>query len=129
VDRGWGDHVVFGFTLMAFATSIYLLGSARAAAPSARLLAATRPLRWLGRHSYEVYLTHIVVLAAMRNVVDRGGLSYAARLPWLALFLALSCVAAALMARFVAEPANMALRRWLGGSTAAAARALPIAAE
>ncbi len=126
---GWGDHVVFGFTLMAFAAAVYLLASAQASPPSPRLLAASRPLRWLGRHSYEIYLTHIVVLAALRDVVDRGGLSYAARLPWLALFLALSCVAAALMARFVAEPANVAIRRRLGRGSPAAPRARPAAAE
>lgn len=108
---GWGEHVVFGFTGMALAAAIYLLAGANAGAMPARALAWTRPLRWMGRHSYEIYLTHIVVLAAMLNLVDRKALSYAARLPWMALFLALACVAGALMARYVAEPANAAIRR------------------
>ena len=67
---------------------------------------------------------HIIVLAGMRNVVDKAGLGYAERLPWLALFLAASALVAALVARHVSEPANAALRRrFRGAATAAPARA------
>jgi peptidoglycan/LPS O-acetylase OafA/YrhL len=67
-------------------------------------------LRWLGRHSYEVYLFHIIVLALMRNLLSRDDVSYDTRLPLLCLFVALSVVVAALVARYVSEPANMAIR-------------------
>ena len=60
----------------------------------------------------------------MRNVVDKAGLGYAERLPWLALFLAATALAAALVARTVSEPANAALRRrFLGAAAPAPARA------
>jgi peptidoglycan/LPS O-acetylase OafA/YrhL len=68
-------------------------------------------LRWFGRHSYEIYLFHIIVLALMRNLVDQQQLGYAARLPWLLLFLTLTALVAVGVARSVAEPANAALRR------------------
>ena len=106
--RGIEGHEVFGFTLVSLASGVFLLGSS---APSATERAPrVSVLRWFGRHSYEIYLFHIIVLAAMRNVVDKAHLSYGARLPWLLLFLCLTALAAALVARYVSEPANAALR-------------------
>ncbi|MYN18830.1 acyltransferase family protein [Rugamonas sp. FT107W] len=107
--RGIEGHEVFGFTLVSLASGVFLLGSS---APSATERAPrVSVLRWFGRHSYEIYLFHIIVLAGMRNVVDKAHLSYGARLPWLLLFLCLTALAAALVARYVSEPANAALRR------------------
>jgi len=107
--RGIEGHEVFGFTLVSLASGVFLLGSS---APSATERAPRMSvLRWFGRHSYEIYLFHIIVLAGMRNVVDKAHLSYGARLPWLLLFLCLTALAAALVARYVSEPANAALRR------------------
>lgn len=108
--RGIDGHQVFGFTLVALASGVFLLGSSATVAAAQR--APRRSvLRWFGRHSYEIYLFHIIVLAGMRNVVDKAHLSYGARLPWLLLFLCLTALAAALVARYVSEPANAALRR------------------
>ena len=119
--RGIGGHEVFGFTLIALASAAFITGAT--AVPAARD-GRPGPLQWLGRHSYELYLFHIIVLAGMRNVVDKAGLGYAERLPWLALFLAATALAAALVARTVSEPANAALRRrFLGAAAAAPARA------
>ncbi|WP_332855295.1 acyltransferase family protein [Duganella sp. S19_KUP01_CR8] len=109
--RGIEGHEVFGFTLVALASGVFLLGSS-AQAPAAQRAPRWSLLRWFGQHSYEIYLFHIVVLAGMRTVVvDKTHLSYAARLPWLLLFLCLTALAAALVARYVSEPANAALRR------------------
>lgn len=112
--RGIDGHEVFGFTLVALASGVFLLGSS---APSVTDRAPRwLVLRWFGRHSYEIYLFHIIVLAGMRNVVDKAHLSYGARLPWLLLFLCLTALAAALVARYVSDPANAALRRSRIGS-------------
>ncbi|MEO7579174.1 MAG: acyltransferase, partial [Massilia sp.] len=109
--RGIAGHEIFGFTLVALASAVYLLG---AADPRQGGVSGGQPgawLRWAGRHSYELYLFHILVLALMRNVLSREELSYGARLPWLLLFLGLSALVAALVARYVGDPANAALRR------------------
>jgi len=69
------------------------------------------PLRWMGRHSYELYLFHIVVLACMRDLVPRDALANGAKPLWLIVFVALSCIAAAVVSRYFTEPANRALRQ------------------
>lgn len=109
--RGIGGNEALGFTMIALASAAFLLASANDTAPGWCTGRASAALRWLGRHSYEVYLFHIIVLAALRNVVTKEQLGYDARLPWLLVFLALSALAAALVARYVSEPANAALRR------------------
>ena len=106
--RGIDGHEIFGFTWIAVASAAFLTGSMVAAPARQR---RPGPLQWLGRHSYELYLFHIIVLAGMRNVVDKAGLAYAERLPWLALFLAATALAAALVARHVTGPANAAIRQ------------------
>ena len=108
--RGIAGHEIFGFTEVALASAAFIVG----AAGSGRL---ARPgmLQWFGRHSYEIYLFHIIVLAAMRNLQTKATLSYAARLPWLLLFLVATALIAAMVARYVSEPANARLRRRIGG--------------
>ncbi len=108
---GIDGHETFGFSAIAVSTSILLLTSPpvpRADGSPARVL---EPVRWLGRHSYELYLFHIVVLALMRDLVPRDGLGYAMKLPWLALFVVLSAGIAGAVSRFFSEPANALLRR------------------
>jgi peptidoglycan/LPS O-acetylase OafA/YrhL len=111
--RGIRGNEVWGFSLVALCTALYVVGSARDAGRSFATGRATAFMRWFGRHSYELYLFHIIVLASMRNVWDKHTLPAAAWLPWLMLFVTISALAAMLVARFVSEPANRALRKRL----------------
>jgi peptidoglycan/LPS O-acetylase OafA/YrhL len=108
---GIAHHVVWGFTEIAAGTALFLYASAHAAPLGPRALALTASLRWLGRHTYELYLVHIIVLAALQDVTGRAEMTHDLRLPWMALFLLLSCAAAAATARWVAQPVETALRR------------------
>ncbi|MFZ4875863.1 acyltransferase family protein [Janthinobacterium sp. Mn2066] len=110
--RGIAGHEMFGFSLIALAAAGILLGSHGETRPGWTTGWLAGPLRWAGRHSYELYLFHIIVLAAMRNVVTKAELSYAMRLPWLCLFIAVSAFVAMLVSRQVSEPVNAALRGW-----------------
>jgi peptidoglycan/LPS O-acetylase OafA/YrhL len=119
---GIHGHEAFGFSVMACFAALYLVGAARSDdAPGSRWLS---PLRWLGRHSYELYLFHIIVLALMRSVFARGELQPLAWTGWLLLYLALSSLVATLVAARIADPANAWLRQRLlrtNGGTGVAA--------
>lgn len=106
---GIGGHEALGFSGIGIATAVLMLVASEA--PPGRWLASlpARGLRWLGSHSYEVYLFHIIVLAGMRNITDKEHLAYEWKLPWLLVFVAASTCVAALVARFIGRPAN----RWL----------------
>jgi len=68
----------------------------------------TAPIRWLGRHSYEVYLTHefVVVWGTMLYAKLHSG-----PLPvWFIAIAALSALPGAILARYFSEPLNRRLR-------------------
>jgi len=107
---GIHDHEAFGFTAVAASSAVLVWcasASTGAGWADARGLA---PLRWAGRHSYELYLYHIIVLAAMRELVPRAQMGVDWKLPGLLLFIATSAGVAALVARYFSEPINAALR-------------------
>lgn len=108
--RGIYTHEIWGFSMIALCAAVYLTGSFNDGASGLATGRMTRFVRWFGRHSYELYLFHIIVLAALRNLLDRKDLPAIAWLPWLALFLCLSALIAMLVARFISEPANRAIR-------------------
>lgn len=112
--RGFGgSHKILGFTLIALATAAIILGCLTPKAASARAHLAARAPAWLGRHSYELYLFHIIVLGLMREIVPGPHLSDLWQVPWLALYVGLSALCAGLAARRLGDPANRALRRRL----------------
>nr|WP_314072452.1 acyltransferase [uncultured Roseococcus sp.] len=110
--RGIRGHETFGFTLIAFGTAALLVvihGEApRRPAHRNPFLAA---IRWMGRHSYELYLFHIIVLGLMRGAWPRGTLAYGDKGMAMAAFVGLSALAAWTVARFYTEPLNARLRQ------------------
>jgi len=72
------------------------------------------PIRWFGRNSYEVYLTHMMVIFAVlpaAKYLDAGN-------RWVILWYSLMITAAGIfgwcIAHFYSEPMNRRLRRSVG---------------
>jgi peptidoglycan/LPS O-acetylase OafA/YrhL len=120
------DQGAWSITVFALATAAFLVGNSIPADVPGR--GAWAPLRWLGRHSYEVYLFHLVVLGTMRTLVPPAEMGHAGKLPWLILFVIFSALLAFLIARFFAEPANRAIRRLFVADRFAVLSAVGIAA-
>jgi peptidoglycan/LPS O-acetylase OafA/YrhL len=70
----------------------------------------TAPLRWFGRNSYEVYLTHMLVVWLMVWVFFHFHQSVNAAPLWFLVTTALTGVLGYLLARLYSEPVNRALR-------------------
>ncbi len=106
---GWSLMRFFGRTgldgtVLALGTCLVMIGSVLRGATSGSW---TAPVRWLGRHSYEVYLTHefAVVWGTQLYLRLRGGLA-----PWYAGILLVSAALGAVVARYYSEPMNERLR-------------------
>ncbi len=94
-------------TVLGFGTCLVMLGSVLRGRTGRAWLA---PVRWFGRRSYEIYLTHefgVVWLTALYVRLRRGS-----PLLWIAAEVALAAVLGALVARWYSEPMN----RWLRGA-------------
>ena len=113
---GIDGHEAFGFTAVAACTATYIW-ACTGVDVSTPLGALARPLLWMGRHSYELYLFHIIVLALMRQLLHLEQLNSATWFLWLAAFLGASASVSALVSRQVSEPANAAIRRWRLGTS------------
>ncbi|PTR34147.1 peptidoglycan/LPS O-acetylase OafA/YrhL [Luteibacter sp. OK325] len=107
--RGIGGNEAFGATQLGLAAAIFLVAVSRLP-PGKLARRAGRPLAWLGSHSYELYLFHIVVLGVMVELVPRAAMTPERKLPMLALFLVLSAAFAWGVARFFGDPLNRRLR-------------------
>ena len=132
----------FGFSAMAAGTALVLWGAGqvvgvkvRSAHPhptsrwpggASRIWQAPGALlRWFGRHSYELYLFHIIVIGLLRVALPSSQVAPAAKPLWLLGYLAASAAVAAAVARFYAEPMNRWLRRSKLTPAVATARAPP----
>jgi peptidoglycan/LPS O-acetylase OafA/YrhL len=101
---------VFGVTGIALGTAVLLIGAhADRARASARGLA---PLRWSGKHSYELYLFHLVVLGALRTLYPPSAAHGNEKLLLLGVYLVLSFAVSALIARGYATPVERLVKRW-----------------
>lgn len=92
-------------TVLIVGTALFIWGSVLRGSGRAAWL---EPVRWFGRHSYEVYLSHEFAVIAVLTVfakIHRGPTS-----AWIVAVLASSAVLGLILARFFSEPMNRALR-------------------
>lgn len=92
-------------TMLALGTCFIMFATVQRGGIGTRWMA---PIRWFGRHSYEVYMTHefIIVWGTMLYIrTQRGPL-----LLWLAAMFLLTAPLGALVARYFSEPLNARLR-------------------
>ena len=104
---------VYGVSLMAMATAILLMLQA-----GATPVHATRPspLGFCGRLSYELYLFHLIVLAASQTIWPAPAATGDSRVVLLAAYLVLSIGLAAVIGRWFSSP----LDRYFRGASAPA---------
>lgn len=123
---GIHGHEAFGFTAVAASTAVLVWCASASTGAGWADAGGLAPLRWAGRHSYELYLFHIIVLAAMRELVPRAQMGADWKLPGLLLFITTSAAVAALVARYFSEPINAALRARFDIARAPARSARPV---
>jgi peptidoglycan/LPS O-acetylase OafA/YrhL len=103
----WVEHSKTMPTLLSAGVCLVMLGSTLRGRPGWRL---TFPLRWTGRLSYEIYLTHELVIWPLVLLFYRAG-----RGPVAGIFVAILVLILAVgyaVTRLISEPAN----RWLRGA-------------
>jgi peptidoglycan/LPS O-acetylase OafA/YrhL len=102
-------------TILEIFTATLLMGFAerkesRSRPPLAVLTAPLRPLQWLGKNSYETYLTHSFAAIFLAQIFDAG------RFPFqsiIGLYVAGICISGAigfLLAKYYSEPLNRRIR-------------------
>ena len=107
---GIDGHEVFGFSVIALGTGVLLIQAYDSPGERARLF-PMRAVAWMGRHSYEIYLFHGIVLGGLRNWIPKGTMPWAWKLPLFVLFVGVATLLSALVSRYYAEPLNARLRR------------------
>jgi peptidoglycan/LPS O-acetylase OafA/YrhL len=107
--RGIDGNEAFGATELGIAAAVFLVMVSRLPAGTLARRAGA-PLAWLGSHSYELYLFHIVVLGLMQEIVPRAGMSAGRKLPMLVVFFLASACVAWVVARWYGDPLNRRLR-------------------
>ena len=114
----WGlDRMGLGATLLAFGTCLLIAGFAET---RGRAPAPLKPLLRLGRHSYEVYLTHEFVVLGCFAIYTRFGMPLRAAWPMFAVVVLLAGIMGEVVARGYSEPMNALLRQRTGESAARA---------
>ncbi|GLQ98975.1 acyltransferase family protein [Dyella mobilis] len=117
--RGISGNEALGGTFMGIAAAAFLVAVSGLSA-GGLFRRAAGPLTWLGAHSYELYLFHIVVLGIVYDWIPRADMTVEHKLPILAAFFVLSAALAWLAARFCGDPLNRWLRmRFVKGAAGA----------
>jgi peptidoglycan/LPS O-acetylase OafA/YrhL len=110
-----GSNAVAGPSLMAACAAFILLVEGAFQSPTAVPSDFfSTPIAWLGRHSYELYLFHIVILAGMRNVWKTAPTPLL-KFGYFVLFMAASITIAWAISRYYSEPLNGWLRKRFTG--------------
>ena len=92
-------------TVLGVGVCLVMLGSVLRDSRGSRL---TLPVRWLGRYSYEVYLSHVLVITALLALYTK--FHHGPVTAWIVAAVALSGIVGHLMSAFVSEPLNRRLR-------------------
>jgi peptidoglycan/LPS O-acetylase OafA/YrhL len=95
-------------SVLALGTCLVMIAIATEDKPGRALSA---PLRWFGRNSYEVYLTHMFVVMWATQIFAALALPISAGPAWYVMVLILSGFLGAAVARWYSEPMNRWLRR------------------
>ena len=104
-------------TVLAVGTCLIIAATAQAARKGTLVLG---PLRWLGRRSYEVYLTHMFVVMGFFYLFVMSGRPRTAVTPLFLAVVVFSGILGEATARYFSEPLNRMLRhRWQQNSTRA----------
>jgi peptidoglycan/LPS O-acetylase OafA/YrhL len=97
-------------TVLATGTALALISFLQEKNPGSRLSA---PLRWFGRNSYEVYLTHMMAIFALLPLVSVLDKEWRWAPLWYGIMVSMAGVLGGLVARYYSEPMNRMLRlRW-----------------
>jgi peptidoglycan/LPS O-acetylase OafA/YrhL len=92
-------------------------------------LPVVRTLRWFGRNSYEIYLSHLFLVLPATTLFSARGFAPSAILPLYVLLLAASGVVGSLIARYYSQPLNRRWREQLITPTAGWARPLSVGGQ
>lgn len=103
-------------TLLEISTAILLMGFAkrkelRRNPLFAAITTPLRPLQWLGRYSYETYLTHSFVVILLSQVFHGGLFPFHSVLGLYVVVICLSGAVGFLLSRYYSEPLNRKIRR------------------
>jgi peptidoglycan/LPS O-acetylase OafA/YrhL len=109
--RPIGVTHVYGVTLMALGTAFLLLfAHNRPMGFRADRIRMSAMVAWFGRHSYELYLFHLIVLGLIRSAYPGESVAGNEKLVLLAAYLLCSAGLAAIIGRVYSEPLNRAIR-------------------
>ncbi len=108
----WGlTHLGIDMTLVAIGTCLVITSNVPTQACATRLLT---PLIWLGRRSYEIYLTHMFVVIGLFALFTRLGRPQSGVLWLFGVTVVVAGLVGELVARLFSEPLNAYLRRQFG---------------